>query len=78
MLRESVSQAASRLSGVRRRAERTEDAIYDVAGGESEGVVEMIGTMLGACETAGVEEVGARTAVWGGAGEAARLRSGIR
>lgn len=59
MLRELVSQAASRLTYVQRRAERTEDTVDDVAAGAGERINDMIGTMMGVSENGGAGEVGA-------------------
>lgn len=73
MFRESVGQAAPRLSDVQGLAERAGEAIYDVGRRAGEGVGDAIGSVMGAGEEGGVGEVRASAAAWAGAGERARL-----
>lgn len=58
MLRVPVIQAEFHLVDVGRRAERAGSAIDDVARGRSEEAVDMIGTMMSACEAGSVGDVG--------------------
>lgn len=58
----NINQAASCFTDVP-RTEKEGDAIGGVTRSASEGVVDMIGTMTGACE------VGQNVASWTGAGE---------
>lgn len=68
VLCKTLSQAASRLTDVLRRAKR-EGIIRDVARSASKRVVDMIGRMVGACENGCVGEVGANAITWAGAAE---------
>lgn len=57
------------MADVLRMAERTGEAIDDIGRCTSEGIIDMIGVMMSACEGSGVEDVRSRV----GAGELTRL-----
>lgn len=57
------------LTDIPRRAERTGDTRDDVAKDTSDGVVDMLRTMMSACAEGGTEEIGASAAEWVGARE---------
>uniref|UniRef100_A0A0L8GAX9 G-protein coupled receptors family 1 profile domain-containing protein n=1 Tax=Octopus bimaculoides TaxID=37653 RepID=A0A0L8GAX9_OCTBM len=77
VLRESVSQALSRLTDVQGRTERAGDSVNDVARSAGKGVIDMLGTMTGDCEGGGVGEVGASVTAWAGAGERASMNINV-
>lgn len=61
------------MTDVQRWTERVGDAIDDVVGRVSDGVVDIIRTMVGAYEYGGVGEVGASAAACAGAKKGTRL-----
>lgn len=69
MPHEPISQAASCMANVSRRVKRQRATIDDIGRSAGKEVVDMIGTMTGACKNGGVAEVGASATTWVGAGE---------